>query len=85
MKAKLSGFMLLLVGAAAIVFMAAVACGGDDDDGRAAQEATTTAPALPLDTPAPSADETVPEEIETAARKLLADELGGRRRGLQAR
>ena len=42
-------------------------------------------PALPLDTPAPSADETVPEEVETAARKLLADELGGRRRGPKAR
>ena len=32
-------------------------------------------PAFPLNTPDPPADETVPGEIETAARKLLADEL----------
>ena len=83
MRSKLSEFIPLMALAAGIVLMAAAACGGDDDETGAAQEAATampttesSAPALPLDTPTPSANEPVLGEIETAARKLLADELG---------
>ncbi len=50
---------------AAIVLMATVACGDNRGRNGAAQEAATAATAY----------ETVPEEIVTAARKLLADEL----------
>ena len=63
---------------ATTLLLAAAACGGNDEDRRASEEEPTTestVPALPLDTPAPSADENVPGEIETAVRKLLADEL----------
>ena len=81
MKSKLSGFIPLMALAAAIVLMAVAACGGNDEEPRAQQAATampTTesgAPDLPADTPTPSAGESVPGEIVTAARKLLADEL----------
>lgn len=68
--------------AAAIPLMAAAGCdGNNDDEGTTAEEATTAptsesvAPALPLDTPAPPADEAVPGELQTTARRLLADEL----------
>ena len=79
MRSTLSKFISCIVLAAAISLMAAAACGGNDEEGRAAQEAAPAtesgAHALPLDTPAPPANETVPGEIETAARKLLANEL----------
>jgi len=71
-----------MVFATAIVLVAAVACGDNDGEGGAAQEASptpTTEPSTPtsqLSTPTQPANETVPGEIETAARKLLADELG---------
>ena len=81
MRSKLSEFIPLIALAAAIVLMAAGGCGGNDEE-RAAQEAATAAPAtesgapaFPLDTQSPPANETVSGEIETAARKLLADEL----------
>ncbi|MXY43785.1 MAG: hypothetical protein F4Y50_07000 [Dehalococcoidia bacterium] len=83
MRSKLSEFISLTALTAGIVLMAAAACGGDDEETGAAHEAATAipttesgAPALPLDTPTPSANEPVLGEIETAARKLLADELG---------
>ena len=88
MKLKLSGSMPLMALATAFVLMAAVACGdndNDDEDGRAAQEPTpptTTPPTAAPSTPAPQlstptpATATVPSEIETEARKLLASELG---------
>ena len=62
---------------AAAIALAAVACGVSEEDKRATvpPAADSGAPAFPLNAPAPPADETVAEEIETAARKLLADEL----------
>ncbi len=67
----------------AVIALAVAACGGNGEETGAAQDAATSAlaaesgtPALPLDTPAPTANETVPGGIEDAARKLLADELG---------
>ena len=82
MRSKLSEFIPIMALAAAIA-MAAAACGGNDEEKMAAQEVATVAPAtesgapaFPLDTPAAPANETVPGEIETAAGKFLADELG---------
>ena len=66
---------------AAIVLIAAVACGDNGEDATDPEGATAAptsasgTPALPLDTPTPPASETVPGEIETAARKFLAEEL----------
>ena len=51
--------------------------------GAAAPTTESGAPGLPPDTPAPSANETVPAEIEAAARKLLADELGADEEGFR--
>ena len=58
------------------------ACGGNDEEKGAAQEPATVAPTiesgtpdLPANTPTPPAVETVPGYIDSAARKLLADEL----------
>ena len=70
--------LLLLTLAAALVFLAA--CGGNDEEKRATETATAAAiesgaTALPLNTPAPTTNETGLGGIETAARKLLADEL----------
>ena len=70
--------------AAAIVLMAAAACGGNGGEEKGAAQGAATAapasgsgtPALPLDTPAPAANDPVPGEIEAGARKILADELG---------
>ena len=80
MRSKLSEFLPLMALAAAITLVAA-ACGGNDD-ARTAGETATSAPATEsgaptrqLSTPAVPADGTVPGEIETAARKLLADDL----------
>lgn len=53
--------------------MAAVACGGDDNEEGAAQEAATAAPTTESGSPS---NESVPGQIETAARNLRADELG---------
>ena len=82
MRSKLSEFTPLMALAAAIVLIAATACGGNDEENRAAPEAATAAaasgsgtPALLPNTPTQPANETVPGEIETAARNLLADEL----------
>ena len=82
MRSNLLEFMPLMALLAAIVIVTAAACGGSDEETRAQEAAVATptmksgAPALPLDTPAPSENEAVPGEVETAARKLLADELG---------
>ena len=82
MKSKLSKSISLVALAATIVLMVATACGGNDAaesgaaQGAAAPATESGASPFPLDTPAPSANETVPGEIEAAARKLLANELG---------
>ena len=82
MRLRLPDFGPCIALAAAIPLMAAAACESNDDEGGTAEEATTApttesgAPAPPLDTPAPPADEAVPGQLETAARALLADELG---------
>ena len=65
MKSIQSRFIPLMALAAAICLMAGAACGGDDSGER---ERSTE-----KDTPA---NESVPGETETAARKLLARELG---------
>ena len=71
MRSTLSGFISRIALAAAIA-LAVAACAGNDEE----QRATETATAAPqLDTSAPTGNETVPGEIETAARQLLADEL----------
>lgn len=65
---------------AAAITLAVAACGGNDEE-RAAETQTappateTGAPVFPWDTPAAPSNETVPGDIETAARKLLAGEL----------
>ena len=66
MGSKLWRFIPLMALAAAICLLAGAACGGDDENtGR------------PMETaPASSPNEPVAGEIETAARKLLAGELG---------
>ena len=68
MRSILSRFMPLVVLAAGICLMAGAACGGNDGDTRRPTETETA--------PAPPANEPVPGEVETAVRKLLADELG---------
>ena len=66
---------------AAAIALAVTACGGNDDENGPAATATaapvteSSTPTLQLNTPLPPPDETVPREIETAARKLLAEEL----------
>ena len=81
MRSRLSEFIPCIALAAAIGLMAATACGGNDEEKRAtetARAATATqsgAPAPQLNTPVPPVNETVLGGIETAARKLLADEL----------
>ena len=65
MRSKQFGFIPLIALAAAILLVASVACGGNDEERKATQEAATASPA----------NETVPGEMETAARELLADEL----------
>ena len=62
MRSTLSELMPRIFLAAAIA-MAVAACGGNDEEKRAKATAPLTA------------NETVPGGIETAARKLLADEL----------
>ena len=58
------------------------ACGGNDEETRVVETETAMpaaesgTPAPQLNTPAPTSNEPVPGEIEAAARKLLADELG---------
>ncbi|MDE2869674.1 MAG: hypothetical protein OXR64_05295 [Chloroflexota bacterium] len=66
---------------AAAIALALAACVGNDDEKRATETATTVpaaesgAPVLPPTTPATTASQTVLEELETAARELLANEL----------
>ena len=80
MRSTPSGLIPRLALAAAIA-LAVAACGDNDDEKRDTETATAVpaagvgTPARKLDTPAPTANETVPEGIETAARQLLADEL----------
>ena len=50
---------------AAAIVLAVAACGGNGEEQRVPETATA----------APTANETVPGDIETAARELLADEL----------
>ena len=84
MKSKLSESIPLVALAATVVLMVAAACGSDDAGesgsaqgaGAAAPTTELDTPALPIDTPAAPANDPVPGDIETAARKLLADELG---------
>ena len=74
MRSKLSEFIPLVV-AAAIVLVAA-ACGGDGEEKSAAQGAAKASPTTePGASAFPPASDPVPEEIVTAARKFLADEL----------
>lgn len=80
MRSKLSDFIPRLA-LAGIVLIAVAACFGKDE-GRDAPAAATAAPASESgsparqpDTPTPPASESVAAEIETAARKLLADAL----------
>ena len=81
MRPNLSVFITLMALVAAISLMAVAGCGGNSEETKAQEASRATLvsgsapPALPLDTPAPSAGETALGEIETAARKLLADEL----------
>ena len=82
MRSRLSEFIPLIALAAAISLMTAAACSDNDEERRASQEAATTAPttesgapAFPFKTPTPPANETVPGETETTARKFLANEL----------
>lgn len=65
MNTKQSWYIPLMVFVTAVLLVAATACGESDGNNGAAQEEATAAPA----------SETVPEEIATAARRLLADEL----------
>ena len=74
--------MATIAFAAAISVMGAAACGEDVQE-RTARElapapptADSGPPALSPSTPTASAYGSVPEELEGAARKLLADELG---------
>ncbi len=79
MRSKLSEFIARMA-LAAIVLVAVAAC-DRNDEGKAAGETAPAAPASESGSPARQptaqapANETVPAEIETAARKLLADEL----------
>ena len=77
MTSILPGFVLPMVLAVAIT-LAVTSCGGNDGKKRATETTgpatESTAPAFQVNTPSPP-DETVPGEIETAARKLLAEEL----------
>ena len=66
MRSTLLRFIPRMALAAAIA-LAVAACGGNGE--------ASGAPAPQTDAPAPTANETVPGDIETAARKLLADEL----------
>ena len=80
MGAILSRFIPLMALALAICLLAGAACGGNDVEKEAAVTATPLAtesgtPAFPSDTPAAPSNETVPGDIESAARKLLAAEL----------
>lgn len=69
MSTKQSWLIPLMALVAAVLIMAAAACSGSVEETRVGEEA---APATESGTPA---NETVPEDIESAARKLLADEL----------
>ena len=66
---------------AVAIALTVAACGGNDEETRTTETATAMpaadsgTPTLQLNTPEPTANETVPGEIEAAARKLLADEL----------
>ncbi|MDE2990541.1 MAG: hypothetical protein OXU21_05665 [Chloroflexota bacterium] len=73
----------LLVLATAAALMVAAACNGADEQMEPAPVAPTTAPDAPTpspDSPTPTASETTtgeaPSEIEAAARRLLAEEVG---------
>ncbi len=61
-----SQYIPLIALAAAVCLMAATSCGGNDEEKQRAAERT----------PAPPANETVPGEMETAARTFLGGELG---------
>ena len=64
MMSILSRFVPLMALAAAICLMSGAACGGDGGERQRTSET------------APPANETIPGEMETAARQLLAGELG---------
>ena len=65
MRWILSRAIPLMALAAAICVVAGTACGGNDGENKGATETASS----------PSASETVPGEVETAARRLLAGEL----------
>jgi len=80
---RLTTFRLLLMLATAAALMVAAACDGADEQMETAPVAPTTAPdapAPPPDSPTPTASESTtgeaPSEIEAAARRLLAKEVG---------
>ena len=66
MRSILSRLIPLMALAAAVCLLAGAACGGNDGENQRGAETET----------APPANEPVPGEVETAARKLLAGELG---------
>ena len=80
MSSKLSRFIPIVALAAAISPVVPT-CGGNDGEKEAEVTATpptatgSGTPAFPSDAPAVPSNGTVPREIETAARKLLAEEL----------
>ena len=66
MRSILARFIPLVALAAALCLAAGAACGGNDGENRRPAE---------MAPPPPANDQTVPGEMETAARKLLAEEL----------
>ncbi len=73
MRSTLSGFIPRIALAAAIALAVAACASNDNDEEQRAAETATPVPQL--DIPVPTANETVPGGIETAARQLLADDL----------
>ena len=80
---RLTTVRLLLLLATAAALMVAAACNGADEQMETAPVAPTTAPDAPApspDAPTPTAGEPTtgeaPSEIEAAARRLLAEEVG---------
>ena len=80
MSSTLSKIVPIIALAAAIA-LAATACGGNDEERLPGERATAApatgsgAPTRQLGTAPAPANVTVPKEMETAARKLLAEEL----------
>ena len=82
MRSTSSEFIPLVALVATMVLLTAAACGGSDGETRAAREAAAEraaesgTPAPAFGTPVQPPDEPLPGAIESAARTLLAGELG---------